>query len=1194
MSSIKKLLALAASVGLTFTGLSAVSLPAVADAKFTDVAQAITSLGAVDAIAIDGDGSHALLTSQSGGDGENCNNSGALRVIAAGTRANLNLSGPWSAPSISANGLLGYAIDCSFKLFQITDANNDGNLDLLNLVPMPTWNHDGDDGTTPEIALKVFSQSINSDASKMIIETDGLGLMLGTRTETAWSFEATAAQPSLSLSGEYISELAVSENGSQLFVVSDFGRVVKSTNAGATWAQVMAPKEATGSVSMAVSGDGLTVAVTYSNGAVVESDYSIDGGSTWASLYAVDLGLDIKFDDGGTFARIPSGSVAVSVDGNHVAFGLMGNPTLVFNSSIKTQPSAWQLIGTSSNGFIDLAISSTKSHYGMILNDGSDGEVRIQSTQVTTFDGAWAPSSFPSSTEQSFSIMDGETSDYVPSHVRVTYFSSDFSSEVQHLCDTNANNYGASADVLGRPKPGGASDADYPCSSNAITAAYLANPALIQISGRAILEPCPADPAAAASGLCIESVSLGTTTLTPAAFDRLTAGPSFVGEEGPEGLGKFPGGNVSLWTSSTLNSAGTGTYAANVAALMEPIFETNEGVTTYAGLKYTGISGTVTPFVETSNYGSLTVSNLTIAESGDFVAWSGGDGPRCAFAEDNVCGRIVDFAPGTKVKLEVRVPKTVGGFFKGRMKGPRISVTSISDETQRISAEAEFVTVPRIEHTASTTFLTGQLDLPATSTPLGEGGATLGQMFIDNDGTDATGNLRGSFFASSFAAFDLVNWLKQPAMADDTVSGFNTLWSFGTVGNQADPDDQSVACLADTTKVLGVVTSNAMVFQDAPPYIGFDSEGNTILEYQVGGMHFEPDGTTPVQGTYDMILESAVARCLYPDLASVPQGELSADITISETISETTTPKAATVSVAEAGGWLSLSAYDFTFSTNDVQVSLKRQTQQGGGTGVVTPVVAPTSPVNPTNPLPAGATNAVLIGGVPVTVDVKTDPSAKTLDFGGAGWGLKLASAQEGEAFTSDGKLIVPPSGPTNLSGSGFKPASKVAALLIPISPQTIASAGGPGNFATLSTATTIGELTVAADGSFTGTVSTDGVAPGNYALQINGLAADDKLRSISIATVVPQPDFKVWTKRISETEAKIYARNPIGAGKVQFFVNGKEVAWIRAEDSSDRKLRRAANGFSYLVRTINLEPGKNRIEIQVDGVRQRFVTYTG
>jgi hypothetical protein len=139
-----------------------------------------------------------------------------------------------------------------------------------------------------------------------------------------------------------------------------------------------------------------------------------------------------------------------------------------------------------------------------------------------------------------------------------------------------------------------------------------------------------------------------------------------------------------------------------------------------------------------------------------------------------------------------------------------------------------------------------------------------------------------------------------------------------------------------------------------------------------------------------------------------------------------------------------------------------------------------------------------------------------------------------------------------------------------------------------------LGELTVASDGSFTGAVSTAGVTPGDYALQINGLAPDDKLRSISIATVVPQPEFRAWTKRISATEAKVYARNPIGAGKVQFIVNGREVAWIRAENSSDRKLRRAANGVDYLVRTITLEPGKNRIEIKVDGVRMRLVTYTG
>lgn len=76
------------------------------------------------------------------------------------------------------------------------------------------------------------------------------------------------------------------------------------------------------------------------------------------------------------------------------------------------------------------------------------------------------------------------------------------------------------------------------------------------------------------------------------------------------------------------------------------------------------------------------------------------------------------------------------------------------------------------------------------------------------------------------------------------------------------------------------------------------------------------------------------------------------------------------------------------------------------------------------------------------------------------------------------------------------------------------------------------------------------------------------------------------WTKKISDSEVKVYAKNLVGAGKVQYFLNGKEVAWVRAADQSDPKLR-FANGASYLVRTLTLVEGqKNVIEIHVDGER--------
>ena len=82
------------------------------------------------------------------------------------------------------------------------------------------------------------------------------------------------------------------------------------------------------------------------------------------------------------------------------------------------------------------------------------------------------------------------------------------------------------------------------------------------------------------------------------------------------------------------------------------------------------------------------------------------------------------------------------------------------------------------------------------------------------------------------------------------------------------------------------------------------------------------------------------------------------------------------------------------------------------------------------------------------------------------------------------------------------------------------------------------------------------------------------------------------WTKLNAAGDAvTVYAKEPVGLGKVQFFVNGEEVAWINAVDESDPKLS-LASGSEYLVRTIELNPGKNRFEIKLNGVRIWRATY--
>lgn len=83
----------------------------------------------------------------------------------------------------------------------------------------------------------------------------------------------------------------------------------------------------------------------------------------------------------------------------------------------------------------------------------------------------------------------------------------------------------------------------------------------------------------------------------------------------------------------------------------------------------------------------------------------------------------------------------------------------------------------------------------------------------------------------------------------------------------------------------------------------------------------------------------------------------------------------------------------------------------------------------------------------------------------------------------------------------------------------------------------------------------------------------------------------KASIKRVGD-KARVAVSSLVGVGKVQILVNGKEIAWVRAVDASDPKLRKS-NDVSYLVRSTSLVAGKNRIEILVNGQRQRLVTYS-
>jgi hypothetical protein len=268
-----------------------------------------------------------------------------------------------------------------------------------------------------------------------------------------------------------------------------------------------------------------------------------------------------------------------------------------------------------------------------------------------------------------------------------------------------------------------------------------------------------------------------------------------------------------------------------------------------------------------------------------------GDNNSCVFVETSVCGIREDFAPNSVVSVKVRAPKEISGWFMGRLKDPTVAISELTQTNNILAISANPAEVARF----------------AILRP--EGSLSLeDRRAMGNVGSwGSLGGIAYGTEANQESVFGMLDYYR--AEAKDTAAGINTLWSVGTI--QA-PNE---GCLADKSKVLGIVSTNAMIYNGGTP-----SYDNGYLSYKVGGLHFQPDGKTEVLGTYDLIMRSETARCLY----GFSKAPVSATVQVVGTAGE---EKVATTVVSERDGWLKLAAYGFTFSEKEVRVTLTQAPQ---------------------------------------------------------------------------------------------------------------------------------------------------------------------------------------------------------------------------------------------------------------------------
>ena len=230
-------------------------------------------------------------------------------------------------------------------------------------------------------------------------------------------------------------------------------------------------------------------------------------------------------------------------------------------------------------------------------------------------------------------------------------------------------------------------------------------------------------------------------------------------------------------------------------------------------------------------------------------------------------GILFDFKPNSTFRVAVHVSNETSGWFKARLKDLSIEITKLNSRNNRLVVAGTSVTVPNF-------------GVARQAEGLASKEAELAQYF---------GYLKGVVSAApgNERIFEYLEYWRP--ILKDIAPKTNTFWTLNSTRWTS-----SNKCLSDKTRVLGVVSTNSMGYDgNAPKFV------DGFLNYRVAGLHFAADGKTLNLGTYDLVMRSDAARCLY-GFSNAP---VSATVSIAGADGA---QNVATTVVTEKDGWLKM------------------------------------------------------------------------------------------------------------------------------------------------------------------------------------------------------------------------------------------------------------------------------------------------
>ncbi len=275
--------------------------------------------------------------------------------------------------------------------------------------------------------------------------------------------------------------------------------------------------------------------------------------------------------------------------------------------------------------------------------------------------------------------------------------------------------------------------------------------------------------------------------------------------------------------------------------------------------------------------------------------------------------------------ITLKLSSKINGWLHGRVSNAGATLTTNADGSTRFEVSAKPVIVPMVGLFSKKSELTADLNTYYTNLPKPLGGTGLCKEFNE---TPQCLRQQTSFGSEGMKEFLL--WL---AMMKEKAIAAPTQWSIRTINDGGGLD---LSCYQNNKSVSGIVMTNATNYISGPPV--FNSATQT-LDYKVAAPHFLPSGEV-FRGSYDLLIDSKVARCLY-GFSNAP---IQATISV---VSADGVEQSSTTSVAEKDGWMHLSANGFTFSNPTLRVKMQQtpikieSAAPGAATSVTAPTVKP-------------------------------------------------------------------------------------------------------------------------------------------------------------------------------------------------------------------------------------------------------------